>query len=190
MWVERALGAFFDHGWLKTDPGDRGNPNDGESKAAIKEFQEKFKCDRTDGNMTKKTREKMVAALRDLESGKDDPNAPPPPTPKTSVERIVWLRNRAEKGAAMYFAVHGYVTKLDRLNITFTCRKTKKTFTMPADIDLDERGVISRPIGLPSIFDTGCELLASFAGTAKDGVAVKYESKVPLYIGPPLMATF
>lgn len=190
MWVERALGDLFDHGWLKTDPGDRTNPNDAESKAAIKEFQQKFKCDRTDGNMTKKTRAKMEAALRDLEAGKDDPNAPPPPTPKTSVERIVWLRNRVEKGGAMYFAVHGYVTKLNSVRITFTCRKTKKTFTMPADIELDQRGVISRPIGLPSIFDDGCELLASFAGKGSDGVEVKYDSKVPLYIGPPLMTLF
>lgn len=182
MWTERALGRLFDRGWLKTDPGDRGNPNDGESKAAIKEFKDKWKC--TDKDL----RETMEKALVDMAAGKPDPHAPPPPPPKTKLERIVWLKNRSRKGGAIYFAVHGAVDKLDRLDITFTCRKTKKSAKVPADIKLDERGVIERPIGLPDAFDDGSELLASFSGTAQDGAKVSFESKVPIYIGPPMIA--
>lgn len=180
-WIEKSLGRLFDAGWLKTDPGDRNNPNDAESKAAIKEFKDKWKC--TDHNL----RDTMEQALTELAAGKPDPHAPKPPAPKTRVDRIVWLKNRSEKGGAMYFSVHGHVEKLDRLNITFTCKKTKKTFTMPADIELDDTKVIQRPIGLPEMFEDGSELVATFAGTSQDGVAIRYEAKAPIYIGPPMI---
>ena len=87
----------------------------------------------------------------------------------------------------MYFAVHGVTEKLDRLTIKFTDRVSKKTFEMPADIKLDASRVIERPIGLPEIFEDGSELVATFTGTSQDGVAVKYEAKAPIYIGPPLL---
>lgn len=188
LWVEDALGAFFDHDWLETDPGDRKNPNDAESKKAIKEFQEKWKLSPADGVARPEHRKVMEKAFEDLLKGDEPPHKKPPPAQKTKLERVVWLRNRVESGEPLYFALHGIVTQINRLNITFTCRKSKKTATIPCDVDLDANNILEQPIGIPKTFENGSELLASFSGTAKDGVTVKFDSKVPVYVGRPVLA--
>jgi hypothetical protein len=187
LWVEEALGTFFDHKWLETDPGDRGNPNDAESKKAIKEFQEKWKLTPVDGVARPEHRKAMEKAIEALLNGEDPPFKLKPPTvPPTKLERVVWLRNRVEVGQPLYFALHGTVHQIDHLDITFTCRKSKKTKTIPCEVVLDGDNILSQPIGVPDVFDKGSELLASFSGKSKDGVALKYDSKVPLYVGPTI----
>jgi len=188
-WVEDAIGELFGAGWLKQDPGDPTNPNDAETKAAIKEFQEKFKCPPVDGQFRQNVWDGLHKALEDLHAGKDNPTVPkkysPPPS---KLDRVVWLANRARPGDPMYFGIHGNVHDIDHLDIVFTCRKTKKTAKISAEVILDTHGVISRPVGVPKVFEDGAELLTSFSGKGKDGVAVKFDSKTPIYIGPPLVA--
>lgn len=187
-WVEKALEKLHKHGWLDHDPGDPTNYNDAETKAAIKEYQEKFKYTPVDGIATKKLRDHMQGTIDDLDAGAENPNKKPPPAPKSKLDRVVWMQNRIQVGEPLYFAMHGVVHAIEQVKITFTCRKTKKSKTIPCDVDLDALGVIQQPIGVPDIFEDGNELLASFSGTAKDGAAIKFDSKVPLYIGPPIIA--
>ncbi len=188
VWIEAALVKLHKHGWLDNDPGDPTNYNDAGTKAAIKEYQEKFKCPPVDGHQSKKLRDHMQKTIDELDAGAENPHKKPPPAPKSKIDRVVWLQNRIQVGDPLYFALHGVVHKIEQVKITFTCRKSKKTKTIPCDVELDALGVIQHPIGIPKEFDNGSELLASFSGTAKDGTALAYESKVPLYVGPPIMA--
>ncbi|MGE0399068.1 MAG: hypothetical protein AB7T06_20325 [Kofleriaceae bacterium] len=183
LWVEEMLGTLFDHDWLDTDPGDRGNPNDDASKKAIKEFQEKWKITPINGVAGPKTRDGLEEASKKAIAGELPPWKKEPPAPKTKLDRIVWLKNRVLPGGEIYFAVHGIVSKLSRLEITFKDRKSSKVAKMPCDIETDASGIIERPIGIPKDFTDGAELLATFDGTSGDGVKVHFESKVPLYVG-------
>jgi hypothetical protein len=183
LWVEEMLCTLFDHDWLDSDPGDRGNPNDAESKKAIKEFQEKWKITPVNGVAGPKTRDGLEEASKQAAAGELPPWKKPPPAPKTKLDRIVWLKNRVRPGGEIYFAVHGIVSKLSRLEITFKDRTSSKKATMKCDIETDAAGVIERPIGIPKDFADGAELMATFDGTASDGVKVHFESKVPLYVG-------
>jgi peptidoglycan hydrolase-like protein with peptidoglycan-binding domain len=81
MWVESALLDLFNARWIAKDPGKPDSIADAQSKAAIEDFQSKFKITGEPGSAGPKTRAALEKALADLHDGKPNPNDKKPPAP-------------------------------------------------------------------------------------------------------------
>lgn len=181
-WVETALQKLHDAKWLTAHPGDPTNINDAESKRAIKEFQDKFNAPPIDGIAGKITRAALRQALKDLAAGKAPPNEQPKPR-KPHLDRVAWLTNRVGVGGLAFLSAHGdHLDLVTTLSIMLRDRKTNHTAKLGWPMMLVD-GIGTTPVVFPPEFKNGAEVLASFSGTGSDGTSIRYEHKVPMYIG-------
>jgi hypothetical protein len=175
--VEDALDRLWRAKWIEHHPGDPKQVNDGDTKAAVREFQAKFDAPPIDGIAGPITRKALQRALGDLAEGKPPPHAPSAKkTPR--LDRVAWLRNRVEPGEAAFLAVHGVdLDLITSLDITLEDRVSKQTAQLAWPCVLvNDIGVT--PVVFPAKFSRGAEILASFAGAG-----VHYKHDVPIYIG-------
>jgi peptidoglycan hydrolase-like protein with peptidoglycan-binding domain len=100
--VEEALAELYEHKWIDVDPGDPASVGDPKTKAAVQDFQTKFKIPPIDGIAGPKTRPALEQALADLHAGKPHPTKPTPPA---KLDRFYWLSNRVAPGGVNGLAI-------------------------------------------------------------------------------------
>jgi hypothetical protein len=182
MFVETALKRLFDATWIDTDPGIPDNVADAQSKAAIKDFQAKWKLD-PDGHAGKKTRAALRRAIEDLEDGKPNPHQKKQPEPK--LKAFYWLSNKVEPGGSVGLAVTGrHLDEVKSYSITLSCKTSGKQATVTARIVVVE-GHGRETVTIPDVFGAGSALTATINGTGANG-SVSKSSNALLYVRGPL----
>ena len=176
--VEDALAELYDHKWIEVHPGNPSSVGDPKTKAAVEDFQRKFKVPPIDGIPGQKTRPALERALADLRAGKPNPNKPPPPP---SIERFYWLTNRVEPGSSNGLAIvspsfDGFQT----FEITLTDQNARSMKVPLPLVAFNGRGVCA--LQIPAQFAAGSVLSARLRGSS-NGKLVDKTTAVPLYVG-------
>lgn len=176
--VETALAELHAARWIDVHPGEASSVGDPDTKAAVKDFQTKFKVPPIDGICGRLTRPRLDQALADLRAGKPNPNRPPPP-PK--LDRFYWLSNRVEPGGVNGLAVVSPdLDGFQSFEITLTDQSQRSaTLTVPLTT-INGRGICS--VRIPADFAAGARLVAHLRGSA-NGHTVEKATQVPLYVG-------
>ena len=128
-WAEGALLELFRAHWIDKDPGEPDTVADARSKAAVEDFQARFKVDGEAGHAGPRTRDALDKALTDLHAGKPNPNDKQPRKP--TIEQFYWSPNTVEPGGSTVLGVKG--DNLDLVTsyaITLTDKKSGAAATV------------------------------------------------------------
>jgi peptidoglycan hydrolase-like protein with peptidoglycan-binding domain len=178
--VEAALGELHRAGWIDRSPGEPTAIADPATKAAVEDFQTKFRCLPIDGIAGPITRGALKRALVDLHGGQPNPNKPDR-TPALDV--FYWLSNRVDPGGVNGLAVHGlHLDLVQALEITLTDQRSGTSVTLPVPLVVIN-GFGVQPVAIPPVFGLGSVLTAHVKGRTAGG-AIEKSSQVPLYVGP------
>jgi len=176
--VEDALAELYEHKWIEVHAGEPTSVGDPKTKAAVEDFQRKFKVPPVDGIAGPKTRLGLERALADLRAGKPNLSKPPPP-PK--IDRFYWLTNRVAPGGTSGLTIE--IPNKDgwkSFEITLTDQHNKSS-KVPIPIStFYGRG--SSAVAIPAEFGVGSVLSARLRGNA-NGTLVDKTTMVPLYVG-------
>lgn len=178
LWVESALTELFRAKWIDKDPGNPDSVADAQSKAAIEDFQAKFKVDGEAGHAGPKTRAALDKALSDLHDGKPNPNARQPRTPV--VEQFYWSPNTVQPGGSTVLGVKGdNLDLVSAYDVTLTDRQSGASETVSLPITV-KNGAGSAPLRVPARFGAGATL-----GLRLSAAGVSHSSDVLLYVARP-----
>jgi peptidoglycan hydrolase-like protein with peptidoglycan-binding domain len=178
--VESALAELHTAGWIDKSPGDATVISDAATKAAVEDFQVKFKVSPIDGIAGPVTRAALKHALVDLHAAKPNPNKPDR-APRLDV--FYWLSNRVDVGGTNRLAVHGvHLDLVQMFEITLTEQASRRSVTLPVPL-LVVNGAAVQSVPIPPAFGIGSILTASVKGKGSRGIVEK-ASQVPLYVGP------
>jgi hypothetical protein len=176
--VEAALAELHAGGWIDCSPGSAASVADGDTRAAIRDFQAKFGVTPIDGIAGRVTRQKLGRALADLHAGKPNPTKR---RARPVIDRFYFLGNRVAPGGASTLTVQGqHLDLVEAFELELT-DQTGHTHTLAVAIDAaDGRGV--QQIAIPAGFGAGSVLTARLRATAA-GARFDKTSDVPLYVG-------
>lgn len=178
LWVESALVELFHAGWIAKDPGNPDSVADAQSKAAIEDFQARFKVDGEAGHAGPKTRDALDKALADLHDGKPNPSDKQPRTPV--VEQFYWSPNQVPPGGSTVLGVKGQnLDQVSSYQITLTDKQSGAAETVPLSIAI-QNGAGSAPLRVPARFGAGATL-----GLRLSAAGVQASSDVLLYVARP-----
>lgn len=176
--VEDALAELHTAKWIDVHPGEPTSVGDPKTKAAIKDFQTKFKVPPVDGICGRLTRPRLDQAVADLRAGKPNPNQPPPPP---QLDRFYWLSNRVEPGGVNGLAIMSpNLDGFQSFELTLT-DQNQRSVKLPLSLAaVSGRALCS--VAIPKDFAAGARLVAHLRGTA-NGKIVDKTTQVPLYVG-------
>jgi peptidoglycan hydrolase-like protein with peptidoglycan-binding domain len=176
-WVEAALADLFRARWIEKDPGSPDAIADAQSRAAIEDFQARFKIDGEPGHAGPKTRAALQQARSDLEAGKPNPNDK---ARKPAIEQFYWSPNTVEPGGSVVLGVKG--ENLDLVasyDVTLSDKRSGASHTASLSITASH-GAGSASLAIPPKFIAGSTL-----GLTLSAAGIEKRSSVPLYIARP-----
>ena len=176
-WVEGTLVDLYQARWITVDPGKPDTIADARSKAAIEDFQNKFKVTGEDGHAGPKTRAALEQAQHDLAAGKPNPNAPPR-TP--SIDQFYWSPNTVDPGGSVTLGVKG--DNLDLVSayaVALTDKQSGATERVSLQIAAPH-GAGSAALIVPRRFRAGATLSLQLSAAG-----ITRTSNVALYIASP-----
>lgn len=180
--VEDALRKLSEARWLEHHPGDPDQVNDGQTKAAVREFQTRFDAPPVDGIAGPITRRALRKALDDLAAGRPAPHQPPRRR-RPRLDRVAWLQNRVEVGGATFLSVHGEDLDLvETFDITLRDRRSGREARVGWPLVL-VNDIGTTPVVFPPVFTRGAEIVAQLSGTGSEGTRITYDHAVPVTIG-------
>ena len=176
--VEAALAELHAAGWIDCSPGSAASVADGDTRAAIRDFQAKLDVTPIDGIAGQTTRKALERALADLHAGKPNPTKR---RPRPVIDRFYFSRNRVEPGGASALTVHGqHLDLVEGYELELT-DQTGRAHRLAVALDAaGGRGV--QQIAIPAGFGAGSVLTARLHATA-GGAQLDKTSDVPLYVG-------
>lgn len=176
-WVEGALAELYQAKWIAADPGKPDAITDAQSKAAIEDFQKKFKVTGEDGHGGPKTRAALEQARTDLHAGKPNPNDQ---ARKPSIEQFYWSPNTVDAGGAVTLGVKGENLDLvTAYTVALTDKQTGTTDSVTLQIAA-KHGAGSASLNVPRRFRAGATL-----GLQLSAAGITKTSDVALYIAVP-----
>lgn len=176
-WVEAALADLFRARWIEKDPGKPDAIADAQSRAAIEDFQAKFKVTGEPGHAGPRTRAALAQALSDLEAGKPNPNDK---ARKPVVEQFYWSPNTVEPGGSVTLGVKGENLDLvSSYDVALTDKKSGASQTVSLSITT-AHGAGSTSLAIPAKFTAGTTL-----GLALSAAGVEKRSSVQLFVARP-----
>ncbi|HMG23312.1 MAG TPA: peptidoglycan-binding domain-containing protein, partial [Kofleriaceae bacterium] len=161
MFVEQALGELFAAKWIAVDPGKPDSVADAKSRAAIEDFQAKFKVSGEPGQAGPSTRAALKQAIDDLHAGKPNPNKP---DRKPVIEVFYWAANQVAPRGRCGLTVQGKNLDLvANYQVSFTDKASGVTKTVAVPIDASS-GQGSEKVDLPAAFEAGSALSTKISG--------------------------
>ncbi len=156
QWVEGALSELFAAKWIDKDPGKPDAYADAQSKAAIEEFQTKWKLASVDGQPGPKTRAALKKAIDDLHAGK--PNPHDKTERKPAIESMYWSPNSVDAGGTTNFGVKGENLDLVKAyEVSLKDAKTGASETVTLHM-VAANGAASERLKVPAKFAAGSTL--------------------------------
>lgn len=178
LWTETVLAELFHARWITRDPGKPDAVADAQSRAAIEEFQAKFKVSGEPGIAGPVTRAALEKARAELHAGK--PNPGDTQERKPVVEQFYWSPNTVAPGGKTVVGVKGQ--NLDLVTM-YTVALTDKKSGASEDVTVRiavKNGAGSESITVPARFGAGTTL-----GVALSAAGIRKTSDVPLYVARP-----
>lgn len=182
--VEGALTQLHDAGWIDKSPGETDSTHDAQTRAAVKDFQSKFKSGPVDGIPGPITKAALKQALADLHAGKPNPNK----DRKTKLDRAYWVGNRVDPGGKARLAVEGEnldLVETFELVLEEIASGKKQSMSLPAAADA-RRGTLD--VAIPELFAIGSAIavrLTAVASGARHENAPKHHLHVGALDTPP-----